>query len=474
MQLNRSSVYTRVRLDVLKDDATFCRDAAGADDKVHARMLDEGKHPEITFLHLVETGQLEKAFRYGWKFLPGQAPLSVLPSHCFEPRAGLASHQFLDQPDFRTLSSVRWRWKSGKHQGGRVLFSPLGLVLGTVNEENNGDYYDAVSPELHVLDPDTGLERVRLADRAPLTLHGTLFFCMCPRSRVLEARSLWDGTLQWEYPLDFQPEGMTASIHGLFCWPGSDDVYGKQGVWLLPWSSDSQAPTGPLQPISEIPAHGYPRTNVSSVRALGDRVAFATWQDEPVRTRLEVLTFPSRRSIWCLETHPYQDEELFLEEQGFILRTQKALEAYDCAGRLQWQGPGSSRIFLSSGPHGTRIVALREQVGPNPQALLEIRRDTGEVHRILEGSFWRVVLAGQICWCLQRPARTLEAVQLDGSVLYRGPQPEAEFLGPYGIDRLYPYAGRLFAVGDSGNVVCYEDAANEARYAVPALCAVGG
>lgn len=388
--------------------------------------------------------RVEEALRAGWADLGRHAgSLAALPAFIDQPRLNLGSLRQPEASSFLGPPRTRWLRRSGKGQGHAVLATPLALVVGTCDTEPTPDHFECVDFEVQALHPDQGDRLFSIEDRYPLGACRDVLVCLsADLAPVLEGRSLLDGELLWSLrPSLPHPTGLVAP-DGIYLWTRSSQ--GEGGPLYHPWPDPRRRPAEPE------PVPGLEPGRIGYVDRFGSLLAVQTWWTEPVRDRLDVLRHPGGGRVWerPTEDREYTESDLIPHASGWILRTSREVRSYDRDGRLLGSAPGLARCWL--GPRC--LVGAR----PGDDEVVVVDRGTGE-HRPLGFRFpWDLAVAGDTVWAVLRREGVLLGVTTEGEPLWQGPQASLGDLGLYGIRRLIPYAGRLYAMGDDGSLACFE------------------
>lgn len=342
-----------------------------------------------------------------------------------QPRLNLGSLRQPEAPSFPGPPHTRWLRRSGKGRGIALMLSPDAVVVCACDADPWTDYHDLIDYEVQALHPDTGEVLFALPDAWPLGLREDVL--VCAAQAAVEGRSLRDGSLLWTLrPALSSPVGLVTP-DALYLWTPEGPPRRH------PWPDPHQPPSA----AEGLTALAAGRTGY--LAACGDRVAVQTWWPDPVRSRLDVLQHGA--PVWEHVFGESLDHDLILDATGWILRTPAALEAWDADGTLRWLEEGMSRCWISP----------RWVVGLRNEELFALSRQNGEGRALGLERPWDVAVAGDTVWAAFRPEGRLVGCAVTGERLWEGPQPD---LGFYGIQRLVPYAGRLYAMGDDGSVAC--------------------
>lgn len=386
--------------------------------------------------------RVEEALRSGWLDLDRHAAtLAALPAFTEQPRLNLGSLRQPEASSFLGPPRTRWLRRSGKGLGLSLMASPLALVVGTCDTDPTPDYYECVDYQAQALHPDTGDLLFTVPDRFPLGLHADVLVCMSPDlSPVVEGRSLRDGALLWSLrPSPKDPTGLVTP-GGLYFWTRSS--HGEGLPVSHRWPEPRRAPEAPE------PLRGLPPGRVGYVHACGGLVAVQTWWPDPVRSRLDVLRRPGWAPVWEHVFEDYVDHDLLTEPEGWVFRTGALVEVH---GPRRRSLAGMSRFWPSP----------RWIVGVRGEDVVAASRATGEEWTLGLPTPWDLAVAGDTVWAAARAQDRLFGCTARGERLWEGRQSHLGDLGFYGIRRLIPYAGRLYAMGDDGSAACLQDAAVE-------------
>lgn len=343
-----------------------------------------------------------------------------------QPRLNLGSLRQPGAPDFVGPPHTRWLRRSDKGCGLSLMLAPQAVVVGTCDADPWTDYHDLIDFQVQVLHPDTGELLHAVPDAWPLGLHADVLVCATGDS--IQGRALRDGSLLWSA----RERGSLGLVTPgqLYLWEP------EASPRRHPWPDPRRAPSGP-EPLP------VPAGRTGYLTACGDLLAVQTWWADPVRSRLDVLH--DGAPVWEHVFGEDLEHDLIVDPAGWIFRTRSSTEAWDTDGTLRWLEEGMSRCWVSP----RHVLGLRQD------ELHALSRQTGQ-GRALPGLRrpWDLAVAGDTVWAAFRPEGRLVGCAVTGERLWEGPQPD---LGFYGIRRLVPYAGRLYAMGDDGSVACMQE-----------------
>lgn len=347
----------------------------------------------------------------------------------------------------------RWRHALGRHQGEFFGATAAAVVTCGFLERSNGDWYDPEAYRTDVLDPQTGALRARLAERIPLGLHAGALLCTDQTLSGLWLYTLESGALLHHHPRAGRGSyGNTCGLsteQGVFLWSlGERESLRLWPGWPDPAFTGAPRSAGGAQPPLDPLAVGLPAGRIAYLRARGARLAVCLF-DPGHLVVMEGGAAP--RILWQRPWAGHDTPDLFLDDdgQGWLVRTQAALELYDQAGQRRARVAGARRCWASP----AWIVGATEDDAP----LFAVARGRADRRELpLRGAPWDVALAGDHAVLIERRPQVLRWHALDlrtGAHLWTQEQAR---LGAYGLSRWEAVGGRLYGVSDEGDVLCLE------------------
>lgn len=313
-----------------------------------------------------------------------------------------------------------WRWVSDRRRADFFGVGATGVVVGAHDEEPTPDWFEEVRYQAVRLDAATGVEQARLPGRRLLGVCGETLVCQEESAQLDRLVGHGpDGGERWRVTLAdaWRPRGYAAP-DGFYAWmtePGR--------LWFV--DRDGAA--------RELPRPGG---QVSWLRAAARLCALRTF-DRP-GDRSEIIERATGRVVWAEEPDTWEDEDLLVDDAGWLRRAPSRLGCHAPDGAPLWQAPGAARAWLS----GAWVLAA----GPGLRLL---RRDTGAAVEVtLEPERLCDAALGQgLAWLLLGN-RELWAVDTAGRVVARETP-------PLPLARILAHGGRLFGQTDEGSVIAF-------------------